>query len=197
MVVVARKIELLLCRSNSTWVVRALELVELISLFQQANFALALSHTRTQPHSQPGTLALSHTRTYTSRTARNNGARTFMHHHHSNCNSCNTAITFKKPFEGMSPNLPAAQHAKRRLRRQHSTAHSWTFNHSSCNRRFTYSTLSFEDPTMLLLKVMLLLLLALLHAQLSCRICVASSLRVSPRRHADRHLCIPYKTTSQ
>ena len=43
------------------------------------------------------------------------------------------------------PNLPAAQHAKHRLRLQHSTANSCTFVHSSCSRRFTCCTLSFGD----------------------------------------------------
>ena len=43
------------------------------------------------------------------------------------------------------PKLAAAQAANHRLRRQHSTAHSCTFHHASCNSRFTYCTLSFGN----------------------------------------------------
>ena len=39
MVVIARKIELLRCRSNSAWLVRALDLVQLVDLVGQASKA--------------------------------------------------------------------------------------------------------------------------------------------------------------
>ena len=64
-----------------------------------------------------------------------------------NLNNCRQRARGNQRRESQShgPNLAAAQPANHRLRRQHSTAHSCTVHHASCNNRFTCCTLSFRN----------------------------------------------------